>query len=117
MLNAPVAVEVFSALAHELRLEILRLLLVQVPDGMPAGRIRSTLACSGSTLTFHLHCLEEVGLVRSHRQATSIIYTAVPEALTGVVDFLMKDCCGGRPELCGSATTSETENCGGTGCR
>ena len=40
------------------------------------------------------------GLIESRREARSIVYSASYGTLRGLIGFLMKDCCGGRPEIC-----------------
>ena len=100
MLNDDKALTVLAALAQGTRLQIMRALLRSHPDGMPAGRIAAVVDGTPSTMSFHLAHLEQAGLARSRRQATSVIYTAVPEALGELVGYLMEECCGGRPELC-----------------
>lgn len=100
MLNESETLGILIALAQESRLRILRLLLRELPAGLPAGRIAEALGCTPSTLSFHLGHLERVGLVHSRRQAQSIIYAANPETLSGLIGFLSQDCCGGVPESC-----------------
>lgn len=100
MLNENDGLAMLVALAQESRLRIVRVLLRAVPDGLPAGRIAAAVGCAPSTLSFHLNHLEKVGLVRSRRRAQSIIYGAVPEALTGLTAFLTRECCGGEPGRC-----------------
>lgn len=100
MLNDPEALAVLSALAQETRLRVIRVLLRSHPEGLPAGHLAKALNGTPSTMSFHLAQLEQAGLVRSRRQATLMIYTAVPEALGGLMRYLLDECCGGRPELC-----------------
>ncbi len=100
MLNDENALTVLSALAQGTRLQIVRTLLRSYPDGLPAGRIGAAVDATPSTMSFHLAHLEQAGLARSRRQATSVIYTAVPEALGDLIAYLTEECCGGRPELC-----------------
>jgi ArsR family transcriptional regulator, arsenate/arsenite/antimonite-responsive transcriptional repressor len=100
MINDDKALTVLAALAQETRLRIMRALLRSHPDGLAAGRLATAVDCSRSTMSFHLAQLEQAGLAQSRRQATSVIYTAVPGALGGLVAYLLDDCCGGRPDLC-----------------
>lgn len=100
MLNESETLGILVALAQESRLRILRLLLRELPAGLPAGQIAGILGCTPSTLSFHLGHLERVGLVRSRRRAQSIIYAANPQTLSGLIGFLSEDCCGGAPSLC-----------------
>ncbi|MDQ0441928.1 ArsR/SmtB family transcription factor [Methylobacterium persicinum] len=120
MLNDHEALTVLSALAQATRLRVMRALLRNHPTGLPAGRIAAVVEGTPSTLSFHLSQLEQAGLVKSRRQANSVIYTAVPYALGGLVTYLMDECCGGRPELCadigwvpsGASSTKATPCCG-----
>lgn len=51
-------------------------------------------------MSFHLAHLQQAGSARSRRQATAVIYTAVPEAPVELVTYLLNECCGGRPKPC-----------------
>jgi ArsR family transcriptional regulator len=94
------ALDAFAALSQETRLQIVRVLVVAGPEGMPAGMIGETLGAKSSRLSFHLTHLEHAGLVQSQREGRSIRYTATYGALAGLIAFLMRDCCQGRPEVC-----------------
>lgn len=90
----------FAALAHDVRLGIFQRLVEAGPEGMAAGQIAGKLRISPSSLTFHIAHLERAGLVRSHRDGRSIIYSADFGAMGNLVDFLTDKCCGGHPEVC-----------------
>ncbi|MBD9371357.1 winged helix-turn-helix transcriptional regulator [Rhizobium sp. ARZ01] len=94
------ALGAFAALSQETRLQIVRLLVVAGPDGMPSGQIGEKLDVSPSNVSFHLKELERAGLVSTERASRSIIYRADYDALGGLVRFLMEDCCAGHPEIC-----------------
>jgi len=100
MLSEAQALDIFGALSQPQRLQMVRLLVVAGPEGMAAGAIGAAVGASASNASFHLAHLERAGLVTSRRLARSIIYAADFAALSGVVSFLMEDCCGGRPEIC-----------------
>src|SRR4029079_3084591 len=93
--------ETFAALAHDLRLRVFRLLISKGPGGMPAGHIALRLEVPASTLSTHLAQLERVGLLRSWRERQRILYAVDSEGTKDLVAFLVNDCCGGQPELCG----------------
>lgn len=97
------ALDAFGALSQETRLQMVRALVVAGPEGMAAGAVGEAVGASSSSASFHLAHLERAGLVRSHREARSIIYSANYEGLAGLVEFLMRDCCQGRPEVCAPA--------------
>lgn len=94
------ALDALSSLAQETRLRIVRLLVTAGPQGMPAGAIGEALDAASSRLSFHLNHLEQARLVQSRREGRSIRYTAAYAALSGLIAFLMRDCCQGRPEVC-----------------
>ena len=100
------ALFVFGALSQETRLRLLRLLVVAGPGGIAAGNLAEKVDVSASNVSFHLKELERAGLVTARRDSRSIFYAADFEALSGLIRFLMEDCCNGRPEICGPALTS-----------
>lgn len=94
------AIELFSALAQETRLDAFRLLVRHEPDGLAAGELSRQLDVPHNTLSAHLNVLSRSGLVVSRRQSRSIIYRARLEQMQAMMAFLAHDCCAGRPELC-----------------
>lgn len=97
------ALNVFSALSQGTRLQVVRLLVKAGPLGMAAGMIADEVGAGASAISFHLKGLEHAGLVSSRREARSIIYAANYETLSNIIQFLMRDCCGGQPEICNPA--------------
>ena len=110
-MNEAQAMEVFRALSQETRLQIVRLLVKAGPDGLAAGVIGEAVGASSSGASFHLSHLERAGLIRSRRDSRSIIYSVSFEALSGLVRFLMDDCCQGRPEICQPIIDAATCDC------
>lgn len=100
------AVTALSALAQESRLAMFRLLVVAGPEGVPAGEIGAELSIPPATLSFHLKELTHAGLIESRREGRSIHYSLCVSAMQELLEFLVKDCCKGRPELCGAAITT-----------
>src|SRR5437763_9922323 len=94
------AIESLSALAHPGRLAVFRLLVRVGPDGAPAGEVARALDTPANTMSTHLAILTRAGLIRSRRESRSIIYSADYPQITGLLGFLMEDCCQGRPEIC-----------------
>lgn len=95
------AIASLAALAQPSRLGGFRLLVEHEPEGLPAGEIARRLGVPQNTMSVHLAILTRAGLLRSERRSRQIIYRADIESLRALTDFLAKDCCGGRPELCG----------------
>ena len=89
-----------SALAHEGRLSVFRLLVKTGPDGMAAGNIAKKLQTAPNTLSAQLLVLSNAGLIQARREGRSIIYAADFEQMSELLQFLTKDCCAGRPEIC-----------------
>ncbi|CAM3180964.1 helix-turn-helix transcriptional regulator [Paracoccus nototheniae] len=94
------AIPVLSALALGARLDVFRQLVQAGPEGMAAGEIARRLQIRPNTLSNHLTILSGAGLVRSLREGRSIRYFARMETMRDLLGFLMRDCCGGRPDLC-----------------
>lgn len=97
-MKTPEAVHLLSALAHDARLSVFRLLIGR--PGLSAGDLARALEMPPSSLSFHLKDLRMAGLVESRRDGRQVIYTANFEALTALIAFLAEDCCVGQPELC-----------------
>jgi ArsR family transcriptional regulator len=97
------ALAALSALAQETRLAVFRLLVRQGPEGLPAGEVAQQLGVAAPTLSFHLKELERAGLVTATRRQRQILYATDYDGTRGLLDFLMRDCCQGLPELCGPA--------------
>jgi ArsR family transcriptional regulator len=95
------AVAALGALAQESRLSIFRLLIEQGEEGMAAGDIAQHIGSPSNTLSSHLGILSRSGLTQSRRAGRSIIYSVHLEGVQRLLAYLMQDCCGGRPELCG----------------
>lgn len=87
------AVHALSALAHEQRLRVFRLLVKAGPAGLPAGRIGARLRSAPSSLSFHLKELNNAGLVTSRQDGRFVIYAANFTAMDALVSFLSKNCC------------------------
>jgi len=94
------ALTALSALAHDGRLSIFRLLVTTGPDGMAAGDIARKLDTQPNTMSAQLLVLSNAGLIHARREGRSIIYAADFDRMSGLLEFLTKDCCGGRPEIC-----------------
>lgn len=89
-----------AALSQRTRLDTFRLLVGHEPEGLAAGEVARQLGVPQNTMSSHLGALARAGLITADRQSRHIIYRANLEALRAMMLFLVKDCCGGRPELC-----------------
>lgn len=89
-------VDALSALAHDTRLKVFRLLVEAGPAGSAAGSIGEKLDLPPATLSFHLAHLARTGLVRSRQDGRFVIYSADFQSMNDLVGFLTENCCGGR---------------------
>ncbi|MCR9255893.1 MAG: metalloregulator ArsR/SmtB family transcription factor [Alphaproteobacteria bacterium] len=82
------AVENFSALAHNHRLSVVRILTKKGPQGLSAGDISRELGIAPSTLSAHLSQLEHAGLLTSRRQHRNVFYAIDRTGLSRLASFL-----------------------------
>ena len=95
------ALTIFSALSQEMRLNTLRWLIAAEPQGLTAGEIAALLEARANTLSANLAILTQAALVRSQREGRQIRYFARLDTVQALTLFLMRDCCGGNPAICG----------------
>ena len=99
-MKANAAVTALSALAHEHRLAVFRLLVEAGPEGLSAGTIAEKLGMVPSSLTFHTRALQRAGLIGQRRVSRQIFYAADFESMSALVGYLTENCCGGE-QACG----------------
>lgn len=100
MMDSNTALDAFSALGQDTRLEVFRLLVKAGPQGLPSGEIGEALGVRQNTMSTNLGILLKAGLVRKQRDGRTVRYLADLEGIRGLLGFLLEDCCGGKPELC-----------------
>ena len=105
------AITALSALAQATRLDTFRLLVRHEPDGVAAGDLARTVGVPQNTMSAHLTILSRAGLVTGERHSRTIIYRADIAAFQALTLFMIKDCCGGSPELCGPLVESLLPSC------
>lgn len=98
-----------ATLGHPQRLAIFRLLMRRYPDTVPAGELASALDLKASTLSSYLSALMQAGLVSQTRAGTSLRYAIEMEEVQRMFDYLLLDCCRGRPELCTPGLSSTVQ--------
>ncbi len=104
-------VDALGALAQATRLRAFRALVEAGPDGLSAGNLADRTGVPASTLSSHLGRLENAGLVSSRRASRHIFYAVRIDATRALLAYLVDDCCGGRPELCGDLAQARTTAC------
>jgi DNA-binding transcriptional ArsR family regulator len=103
-MESTAAVKRLSALAQDNRLAVFRLLVKAGPEGLAAGEIARALGITPNTLSAQLTILSNAGLAVSRREGRSIVYSADFDGISGLLVYLMDDCCQGRPEVCAPLT-------------
>lgn len=106
------ALAALSALAHETRLDLVRLLVPLGDAGMPAGQIAQALGLAAPRLSFHLSALEQAGLLSARRVARNVIYSVDPAGLGGTVAYLLNDCCCLDPRVLEASNPRIVAGCG-----
>jgi len=94
-MDATRTVEALGALSHEHRLAIYRLLVEAGPEGKSAGDIAERIGLVPSSLTFHVQSLQRAGLITQRRVSRQLFYSADFAAMSELVEYLTKNCCGG----------------------
>ena len=89
-------IQSLAALAHPLRLQVFRALVVKGQQGLTPAVIQEALGVPGTTLSFHLKELASAGLVTQERASRNIIYRAAFERMNGVLGYLTENCCQGE---------------------
>ncbi|MEL6368626.1 MAG: metalloregulator ArsR/SmtB family transcription factor, partial [Pseudomonadota bacterium] len=87
------AIQSLSALAHEHRLQVFRLLVKHAPTGLPAGQVATEIAIPNNTLSTHLGLMTRAGLLEAHRDGRRIIYRASFDGMRSLLRFVLEDCC------------------------
>jgi arsenate reductase len=103
-MESKTAAEIFSVLGHEGRLSVFRLLMRHAPQGVRAGEIAEVLGLKQNTASVYLGALEQAGLITGRRDGRAIYYAIDLVRTGGLVNYLLTDCCRGRPDLCAPAT-------------
>jgi DNA-binding transcriptional ArsR family regulator len=101
-MKAKQAVQALSALAHENRLGVYRMLVEAGPEGLNAGTIATRLKLPPSSLTFHLQHLHRAGLLTQERNSRQLIYAADFAVMNDLVSYLTENCCGRSAAACAS---------------
>ena len=93
-----IAIEGFGSLAQPTRLAAFRHLLAVHPQSLPAGEIARLCEVPHNTMSTHLGILNRAGLISVERDGRAMNYRADVPGFRGLLKFLTRDCCNGRPE-------------------
>lgn len=107
-MNKAAAVDALGALAHPIRLEAFRALVVAGREGLTPGLLVEMLGVSYAKLGFHLKDLAEAGLVTQEQAGRNVIYRAAYSRMDELLVFLTRNCCKGV----GAIEPSDAGDCG-----
>ncbi|MDM0105419.1 metalloregulator ArsR/SmtB family transcription factor [Variovorax sp. J22R24] len=102
-------VQALSALAHPLRLEVFRALVVAGQGGLTPGVMQEAMDVPPATLSFHLKELANSGLVSQERASRNLIYRAEYDNMNALLGYLTDNCCQGA--ACAVDTTGSACKC------
>lgn len=88
-----------AALAQQTRLELVRLLVNSMPNGLTAGEIANRLNVPPASLSFHFRQLVSAGLLKPRRRSRFIYYTVDQPRVAAVLASLGDLCNGSASEL------------------
>lgn len=94
-MNQIEALAVLGALAHPIRLEAFRALVVAGPEGLTPGVLTESLGLAYAKLGFHLKELAGAGLVSAESSGRNVIYRAAYPQMDALVAYLTDNCCAG----------------------
>lgn len=98
-----------STLGHPQRLALFRLLMRRYPDRVPATELAQALGLKPNTLSTYVNALMQAGLISQERVGTSLRYAIAMDTARETVDYLLFDCCRGRPEICAHYINSDAQ--------
>jgi DNA-binding transcriptional ArsR family regulator len=102
-------VRALAALAHPLRLQVFRALVVAGARGMTPGVMSEGSGIPPATLSFHLKELMNAGLVTQERLGRNLVYRAAFGQMNALLGYLTENCCQG--EGCPTDTTAASCKC------
>ncbi|WP_108663081.1 helix-turn-helix domain-containing protein [Acuticoccus kandeliae] len=92
--------DALTALGHPGRLAVFRLLARRAPHGVRPSEIAEALDLKPNTLSAYVTTLTRAGILTTWREGRSVYYGVDLKRVGTLIQFLVNDCCRGRPELC-----------------
>ena len=106
-MDKPAVIAALGALAHPIRLDVFRTLIVAGREGLTPGALIEQLDVPSPKLSFHLKELAIAGLVTQEQAGRNIIYRAAYDQMDALIGFLTENCCKGLPV----ADSAESGDC------
>lgn len=89
------AIQALAALAHSVRLQVFRALVVAGPEGATPGALAEQLGVGATAMSFHLKELASAQLITQQRDGRFLIYRAAFAQMNTLLGYLMANCCAG----------------------
>ena len=89
------AANALSALGHDARLHVFRLLVQAGKEGLSVGEIAHHVGLPASTLAHHLKSLTDAGLIAQEKRGRAVVSRVNYPLMEGLLSFLTEACCAG----------------------
>lgn len=109
-MNKEIAVQALAAMAHPVRLDALRALVVAGPEGLAQKDLAEAVGVGPTNLAFHLKELSAAGLVSQAQVGRFVMYRASYDRMNGLLAYLTKNCCAGETKV-GARKSSRSCGC------
>lgn len=94
-MDKKIVVDGLAALAHPVRLDAFRALVVAGPEGLAQKALAEAVGVGPTNLAFHLKELSAAGLVTQAQVGRFVMYRAAYERMNDLLAYLTQSCCAG----------------------
>lgn len=108
-MDTNLVVQALAALAHPVRLEAFRALVVAGQDGLAQKALAEAVGVGPTNLAFHLKELSTAGLVTQSQAGRFVMYRAAYERMNELLSYLTESCCAGPAKV---PTAPTADSCG-----
>lgn len=98
-MDKQIVVDGLAALAHPVRLDAFRALVVAGPEGLAQKALAEAVGVGPTNLAFHLKELSAAGLVTQAQVGRFVMYRAAYERMNDLLAYLTQSCCAGPARL------------------
>jgi len=105
-MDKDLAVQALAALAHPVRLDAFRALVVAGHDGLAQKDLAEAVGVGPTNLAFHLKELTAAGLVVPAQAGRYVMYRAAYDRMNDLLAHLTESCCAGSGAAQSDAATS-----------
>jgi ArsR family transcriptional regulator len=106
-MDKSIAVQSLAALAHPVRIDAFRALVVAGNEGLAQKTLAEAVGVGPTNLAFHLKELVAAGLVTSTQTGRYVVYRAAYGPMNALLAYLTDQCCAG-PSLAIAAAPAPT---------